>query len=320
MKFLPNPRTINFIFFLGLSVLAFGQTNVRGELIDGVTREPLIGANAIIKGTTEGAVTDFDGNFSFTTATSPPFTMVFSYIGYADAEVLIESVVEPIKIELSENSVTIATVEVKGRRIGERQRQSALTVETLDNIAIKETPAASFYDGLGALKDVDLTAASLGFKIINTRGFNSTSPVRSLQLIDGVDNQSPGLNFSLGNFLGSSELDVNRVNLIVGASSAFYGPNAFNGVISMETKDPFFHKGLSIMAKGGDRSLFEGAIRYADVLGDKNAIGFKLNASYFQANDWVADNYDPVFDTETGFDNPGGYDAVNIYGDEFHQW
>ena len=317
MKFLLHTRILYFILFLGVSISATAQTVVRGEIIDGVNRDPLIGANAIIKGTTEGTVTDYDGTFSFTTSASPPFTMIFSYIGYADAEVLIESVVEPIKIELSENSVTIATIEVKGRRIGERQRQSALTVETLDNIAIKETPAASFYDGLGALKDVDLTAASLGFKIINTRGFNSTSPVRSLQLIDGVDNQSPGLNFSLGNFLGSSELDVNRVNLIVGASSAFYGPNAFNGVISMETKDPFFHKGLSAMAKGGDRSLFEGALRYADVFGKNKGIGYKINVSYFQADDWVADNYDPVDDTDTGVDNPGGFDAVNIYGDEF---
>ncbi|MEQ1666549.1 MAG: hypothetical protein ABL927_14385, partial [Bdellovibrionales bacterium] len=77
---------------------------------------------------------------------------------------------------------------------------------------------------------VDMTTASLGFTVINMRGFNSTSPVRSLQIIDGVDNQAPGLNFSLGNFLGCSELDANKVDLVVGASSAFYGPNAFNEV------------------------------------------------------------------------------------------
>ena len=91
-------------------------------------------------------------------------------------------------------------------------------MEQLDAIAIKETPAISFYNGLGNLKGVDMTTASLGFTIINTRGFNSTSPVRSLQIIDGVDNQAPGLNFSLGNFLGVSELDINGVELIAGAS------------------------------------------------------------------------------------------------------
>ena len=91
----------------------------------------------------------------------------------------------------------------------------------------------------------------MGFKIINTRGFNSTSPVRSLQIIDGVDNQSPGLNFSLGNFLGKTELDTKGVEIIVGANSALYGPYAFNGVISMSTKDPFMFPGTSYQIKMG---------------------------------------------------------------------
>ncbi len=121
--------------------------------------------------------------------------------------------------------------------------------------------------------------------------------------------------------MGSSELDVNRVNLVVGASSAFYGPNAFNGVISMETKNPFVHKGFSAMVKGGERNLFEGGFRYADAIRNKEGhamMAFKLNFFYFSADDWVADNYDPVFDTNTDRSNPGGYDAVNIYGDEFN--
>ena len=147
-----------------------------------------------------------------------------------------------LEIKMDESVVTTQLIEVRGQRVSEKQKAAPLTVESMDLLAIKETPADNFYDGLGTLKGVDLTAASLGFKIINTRGFNSTSPVRSLQLIDGVDNQSPGLNFSLGNFLGTSELDILKVDLVVGASSAFYGPNAFNGVISMTTKDPFYQK------------------------------------------------------------------------------
>jgi hypothetical protein len=97
---------------------------------------------------------------------------------------------------------------IKGQRVSDKQKADPRSVETMDILAIKETPSISFYSGLGNLKGVDLTTASLGFTIINTRGFNSTSPVRSLQLIDGVDNQAPGLNFSLGNFLGVSELDI----------------------------------------------------------------------------------------------------------------
>ncbi len=108
-----------------------------------------------------------------------------------------------------------------GSRISDKQKQAPLTVESMDVIAIREAPSGDFYESLGNLKGVDMTAASMGFKVINTRGFNSTSPVRSLQLIDGVDNQSPGLNFSLGNFLGASDLDVMRVDMIAGASTAY---------------------------------------------------------------------------------------------------
>lgn len=319
MKFSIYTCLLNIILIFGLTPL-LGQTVIRGEVKDEKTGEPLILANVFIKGTTEGATTEFDGTFELRTPRPLPFTIVFSYTGYDEKELEVTSAAQRILMKLPENSITISTVEVKGQRISDKQKQSALTVESLDNIAIKQTPAASFYDGLGSLKDVDLTAASLGFKIVNTRGFNSTSPVRSLQIIDGVDNQSPGLNFSLGNFLGASELDVNRVNLVVGASSAFYGPNAFNGVISMETRDPFLQQGLSVMLKAGERSLLEGGIRWAEALKNKDGlahIAYKFNFSGFSAYDWEADNYDVVFDSQSPQDNPGGYDAVNIYGDEF---
>ena len=317
-----NHYIIFSLFLLGffLSETSNAQTVIRGEVLDNSNNDALIGATVILKGTSTGVITDWDGSFELKTDQALPLTVTISYTGYAAEDLEITSTDKSIKIKLSEDAVTIDVVEVKGRRISEKKKQSPLTIETMDNIAIRETPSANFYDGLGSLKDVDLTAASLGFKVINTRGFNSTSPVRSLQIIDGVDNQSPGLNFSLGNFLGASELDVNSVNLIVGASSAFYGPNAFNGVISMQTKNPFLHRGTSAMIKVGQRNLFEGAIRFADAFNNadgKPFMAFKLNAFYMQADDWVADNFDPVFDTDTGLDNPGGFDGVNIYGDEY---
>ena len=140
-----------------------------------------------------------------------------------------------------------------------------------------------------------------------------------MQLIDGVDNQSPGLNFSLGNFLGASDLDVQSVDIIAGASSAYYGPGAFNGVIDMRTKDPFLFPGLTVSLKAGERRLGEAAIRWADVIKNKDGeekFGYKFNFYYMTANDWQANNYDPVDDSPVGRDNFSGYDAVNVYGDE----
>ncbi|MCB9307191.1 MAG: TonB-dependent receptor [Lewinellaceae bacterium] len=305
------------------SVTGFAQITLRGKVVDGESGEELIGAAVAIQGG-GGAITDYNGEFHLQ-VDALPVTVKFAYTGYTPQDIEITSE-ERIVVRLAPGSIVIAETVVKGQRIDDKQKAAPLTVENMDAIAIRETAAVSFYNGLGNLKGVDLTTASLGFTIINTRGFNSTSPVRSLQIIDGVDNQAPGLNFSLGNFLGSSDLDVLKVDLIQGASSAFYGPNAFNGVISMETKNPFLNKGLAVSLKTGERSLYEGAARWAGALRNKAGkewMAAKINFFYLSANDWEADNYDPVTGTQSGgyyfttSENPGRYDAVNIYGDEY---
>lgn len=309
-----------FIMISLFSAESWAQVKVKGQVIDETTGEALIGANISIDGTAEGTTTDFDGYFILESEKAPPFQIIVEYLGYESNTSIVEGSTNDLLIRMKESSVTVDVVEVKASRVSEETKKSPLTIESLDNLAIKEAASSDFYSGLGNLKGVDLTTASLGFQVINTRGFNSTSPVRSLQIIDGVDNQAPGLNFSLGNFLGSSELDVNKMEIIVGASSAFYGPNAFNGVVSMETKNPFFHRGLSASVKAGERNLAEGAVRWADAFKNKNGnqfFAYKLNLSYMRADDWVADNTNPVYETETGISNPGGYNKVNEYGDEY---
>lgn len=308
-----------FTFLLSSVTSASAANLIKGTVRDKKTNEALIGATLVFKGTNNGTTTDFDGNFTLKTNDAPPYVVVINYIGYAQTEITISDITKPINIKLEQNAKQLNDVVIKDTRITEKQKQNPITVETMDAVAIKQTPAANFYEGLAHLKGVDLTSASIGFKIINTRGFNSTSPVRSLQLIDGVDNQSPGLNFSLGNFLGASELDIQKVDLVVGASSAYFGPNAFNGAINMQTKSPFLSPGLSASFKVGERSLLEGAVRWAQVF--KNSKGqdkfaYKVNLFYMQAYDWEATNYNPTSQSPVGKNNPGGYDAVNRYGDE----
>ncbi|MCC6252288.1 MAG: TonB-dependent receptor [Bacteroidia bacterium] len=306
------------LIFIGV-FQGYAQSTISGVLKDEKSNEALYGATVVIKGTNEAAATDFDGKFKIVTNHVFPLTISVSFIGYNNKEIVVNKASENLIITLQSNETMLKAVEVSDIRISEKQKQAALTVEAMDLIAIKEVAAGSFYEGLANMKGVDINAASLGFKVINTRGFNSTSPVRSLQLIDGVDNQSPGLNFSLGNFLGTSELDVMKVDIIAGASSAFYGPNAFNGVINMTTKNPWQFKGLSAMAKVGERNLNEYAIRWADVVKNKKGeekFAYKFNIYTLKAYDWEATNYSPTIDSKTGINNPGGYDAVNIYGDE----
>lgn len=317
MRLLPS-----FLFIAGflLCTTADAQVlNLKGTVTDAGTGETIIGAVVKVKDMSGGAVTDLDGRFNLSVDRPPPFTLTVVYFGYVPQELPIKDLRQEVKVKMVADAVLLGDAQVVRQRISDKQKQAPLTVETMDLLAIKEVAGGDFYEGLGNLKGVDMTAASFGFKVINTRGFNSTSPVRSLQLIDGVDNQSPGLNFSLGNFLGASDLDVLKVDVIAGASTAFYGPGAFNGVINMTTKSPWTFPGLSASIKGGERNMLEMAVRWAEVIGDsttKQRWAYKVNAYALRADDWQAENYSPTKDSPTGIDNPGRYDAVNIYGDE----
>lgn len=314
-------RFILLPFILFFSCFLFAQ-DISGILLDKQTGEALIGATVSVKGTPNGVAADVDGKFFLKITEQPPFTLLFSYIGYASQEIEIKTTADlkrTFNIKLSTEEKVLKDVEVVDFRITQKQKESPLTVESMGLTAIKQTASSTFYEGLSTLKGVDMTAASMGFVIINTRGFNSTSPVRSLQILDGADNQAPGLNFSVGNFAGATEIDIQKVDLIVGASSSMYGPNAFNGVINMQTKNPFYYPGLTVFVKGAERNLFEGALRYAKVFKNKTGMdkaAFKINFSYLRADDWVADNMAASTNSWKPVSNPGGYDAVNRYGDE----
>ncbi|MBP9079255.1 MAG: carboxypeptidase-like regulatory domain-containing protein [Flavobacteriales bacterium] len=292
---------------------------LKGSVRDAATGEALVGAVVKVMDIPGGASTDLEGRFDLIVDKAPPFTLTVVFFGYSTQHVRVTTLDKELRVALVADAVLLQEAQVVRERISDRQKQAPLTVETMDLLAIKDVAGGDFYEGLGNLKGVDMTAASFGFKVINTRGFNSTSPVRSLQLIDGVDNQSPGLNFSLGNFLGASDLDVLKVDVIAGASTAFFGPGAFNGVINMTTKSPWTFPGLSMSVKGGGRNMAEVAVRWAEVLGDSTKPqrwAYKLNAYALRADDWWAENYGPTSDSPTDATNPGGFDAVNIYGDE----
>lgn len=297
-----------------------GQTKIKGKVLDANDGLSLPSAAIVVEGTTSGGVTDMNGKFAFEVPQTLPFNVTVSFIGYSTATVAVTNANrENLVIELGTDAVLMDAVEVKAQRISEKQKQAALSVEKMDVLAIKEAASGNYYESLGTLKGVDVNAASLGIKVINTRGFNSTSPVRSLQLIDGVDNASPGLNFSLGNFLGAPDLDIMSVDIVSGASSAFYGPGAFNGVIDMKTKSPWIFKGLSLERKIGSRDLVKYSARYAESFQNKDKkdkFAFKFNFSHMRADDWEAENYDPSENSDALSTNYAGYDAVNRYGDE----
>jgi len=123
---------------------------------------------------------------------------------------------------LTDEETKLNEIVVSASRTPERVIESPVTIERMGLKEIKGSTAATYYDGLENLKEVHFNTSSLSFKSINARGFATVANTRFMQLVDGMDNSSPALNFVLGNLIGLSELDVASVELLPGASSALY--------------------------------------------------------------------------------------------------
>lgn len=307
------------ILFLFLCVISYSQTTVSGTVVDN-NNQPIPGANVIVVGTTTGTVTDFDGRFVLSVNQEPPFTLQASIIGFSSSSIEITENNQNVGFVLEEGT-QLDEIVISASRTPERIRESPVTIERMDLAQIKNSSSASFYDSVENLKGVDLNTNSLTFKSVNTRGFATFANTRFMQLVDGMDNSSPALNFPLGNLLGMSELDVNSIELLPGASSALYGANAFNGIMFMTSKNPFDHSGISVYAKtgitssqnAGDNQLVDVGIRTAYKFSDKFAA--KASLSFLSGTEWYATDYRDFNNLGYTRENPD-YDGLNVYGDE----
>ncbi len=323
-----------FVLFALTATVAFAQssTTVTGSVTNNKSKEVLSAVSISIKGGTAGSFTDDKGNFKFTTTQKPPFTLIISSVGYATKEVVYSG--SNVSVALETSFVLGEEVVVSASRVAERILESPVSIERISSANIRQSPASNYYDIVGNMKGVDVTTSSLTFKTVSTRGFNSSGNLRLNQIMDGMDNQAPGLNFSVGSIIGLTELDVDNVELLAGASSALYGPGGMNGTLLINSKNPFKYQGLSFQIKTGlnhidskqrDRAAFnDWNLRWAQKLSEKWA--FKIGASFTQAVDWTG-NDNSNFQASVGGDRTTGkiiagdrsnpsYDGVNVYGDE----
>ena len=317
-----------------------GAVQITGKVVDDHGK-PSAGASVTIKGTSSGTVTDSLGYFTLVTSQRFPFKLVVTSVGFEPQEIDIKNQNTKATIQLTTQTFLANEVVVTASRTSEKLLRSPVAIEKLSLRALKESPAASFYDALENLKGVQLTTSSITFKVPNTRGFNIPNNFRFVQLNDGVDVQAATLGVPLGNSIGPSELDIESVEVTPGAASALYGMNAINGLANLITKSPYKYQGLSVYLKGAvnhvgenDHSvngihqakfLGEAALRYAKSFNDKFA--FKVNVSYLRGTDWQSNTAtdqnpnnlntaNPTYPELNGAYNNPAYDAWNKYADD----
>ena len=320
-------KKITKLFMLLFCAVSFAQSTVSGKVTDN-NGQPLPGANIVVLGTSIGTVTDFDGKYSLNVNQNPPFSIQVSSVGFESITKEVTSNTQTLDFVMSEGT-ELDEIVISASRTPESVRESPVTIERLDANDIKMSTTPSFYNSLENLKGVDVHQGSLTFNSVNTRGFATFANTRFVQLVDGMDNAPPVLNFVIGNLLGLNELDVQSIELLPGASSALYGANAFNGILFMNSKNPFDHQGINFYYKqgitsqkaGGDNSYTDFGIRAAHKFSDKFAA--KASFSYLKGTDWTANDTNQYVLGSLGtpdeilpFRSSPSHDALNVYGDE----
>ena len=229
------------------------QKEIKGVILDAKTGDPIIGANVIIKGTTTGASTDFDGNFVLNAA--PGATLEISYIGYVKVEIK-ATAGAPMTIRINEDSQALDEVVVVGYGV---QKKSSLTgaMQVVNSAKLKDstTPsvenmlsgkAPGVYVNQGSGRPGDIAAVVIrGKSTVN----GSTDP---LWVIDGV---------IVGSNAGAlNPSDIESMSILKdAASTAIYGSQGANGVIMVTTKQGKTGKAtINVSAKAGITQLEKG--------------------------------------------------------------
>lgn len=312
-----------------LSLHSMAQSVViKGNVKNANTKEGIPAVSVAIKGTQQGVYTDEKGEFSLSVS-KLPVTLVISSVGYEAKEITVSSASADVNVELATASTLGQEVVVSATRVATKILESPVSIERASATTIQGAPSASYYDVINNFKGVDMMASSLTFKTPTTRGFLGSGNVRFNQLVDGMDNQAPGLNFSVGGVIGLTELDVDNMELLPGASSALYGPGGMNGTLLINSKNPFKYQGLSVQVKQGimhtDQKFrdvspyFNWSMRWAHKITER--LAFKITGELVQAKDWLAAdyrNYNKATGQFIGGDRitDPAYNGINVYGDE----
>ena len=313
-----------------LSTFIFAQTNVSGTVVD-EDNNPIPGANIVFDSST-GAVANFDGEFSLSVNQNPPFTIKVSSIGFETSIIDVDSNNFSINVILKESENLLDDVVISASRVPQRLFDSPVTIERFDYKDIAQSTGADFYSSLGSLKGVQINTGGLLLQTISVRGFSTIDNTGFVQLIDGMDNEAPGLSFSAGNLVGIGQLDLLSAELLPGAASALYGANAFKGILLMYSKNPFdfqgtsayFTNGITSQDVSGDNHYYDVGVRLAHAFSDKLAV--KANISYTEGMDWGANDMRDINHLDGRF-IPGtselgdpstfpDYNGLNVYGEQ----
>lgn len=250
------------------------------------------GALVVLADTTFATLTDPSGAWSIEDVPAGRYVVRISAPGYDDAVTPIELGAAPLTLATGmTKTITGEEIVVTGSKFPEKRVEAPVTLERVTSDDIKLTGSSSYMTALSQVKGVQYRESGLGDVRISMRGFDSQFNTRMVWMVDGKLAEMPGNGLPMGPLLPTPSLDIKSIEVVVGPASALYGANAVDGVINVITKTPWDQSGIDVALRVGNQNLADGSLRVAGRV--FRFLGYKLNAQWMQARDFVPDRNAP---------------------------
>jgi len=268
---------------------AYSQTQISGSVNDAEDMVGIPGVNVIIDGTNLGTVTDFDGNFSFSTNQDLPLTIVVSYVGYSAQRVEVTSSNQDINVMLTAGQ-NLEEVIVSASRRAQKITDAPASVSVISTRQIENSPQAAepsmLLSSVAGVQVQQQTANTINFEMRAGSGVFGTSTF-IMQDNRFLITPSAGTFFSFQQSL--SNLDLASIEVVRGAAGVLYGPGVTSGVVHFRTKSPIDYPGNSGSIWGGEMNTIGSEFRIARANDDKT-FGWKINARVNSGTDFTYDD------------------------------
>ncbi|MCH6547986.1 MAG: TonB-dependent receptor [Gemmatimonadetes bacterium] len=262
---------------------------IAGTVSDSATNDPVFGVDVRVlrsDGVEVGnARTDFQGRFRLSGLPSGRYQIEFTRSDYETSRLAnISPGVSDLTVTMVALGLAIEGVSVTGSRTPQISLDVPVSVTVVTGRQIEETTAFTPIDHVRTVTGMDFASKGLMQHTYAVRGGLSPNSAAMLTLTDYRNAGLPSLRLNVPYLVPTTSDDIERIEVIRGPAGALYGPNSDRGVLHIITRSPFESQGTSISVTGGERSVFQGSVRHAGVLGSR--LGFKLSGDYFRGDDW----------------------------------
>ncbi len=228
-------KKLIFLTLFSLSFLTYGQKTVSGTVTDSADNQPIPGASIIIKGTTVGVSSDFDGNFTLEAPTSE-FTLVISYLGYKTIEQPSNGQ-STFSISLSTDALQLADVVVTANKTAQRSQEVPASITAIGAVELAKTGAVRAESYFSSIPNLSISSSGGGGASFGDG--RSSSRNIAIRGISGQNTTAFYLDETpLPEFADPRLFDISRVEVLRGPQGTLYGSNTLGGAVKVITNQP----------------------------------------------------------------------------------